>query len=206
MSNPLVVLQPGDIGVARGRSWLARAIRECEEYPGDEHTFANHAFVITGGGPIGSAVVTEAEWPRVKRWSVIDSYGGNPDYIAIFRRTDINMTQRMAIADKADSYVGERYGTWKLLAHFFDHIGTELTNRKCFWFRDHFCSSDSKPICSWIDAHAVGVLPEACSGGFADAAFGVPNDDCQPEDIWTCCINLPNLWQMVLPPTLIEKA
>jgi hypothetical protein len=181
-----VILQPGDVVLTRGKGWVSGAIRFFTRGLGESRTKVNHVGIVTWGGRIGSALLTEALSKVVTRplWS---AYAGRGE-VAIYRRRHTPIEDRRSVARKAEGYVGKRYGYLKIAAHTLDYalLGANVFRR--------LCRMENYPICSWLAARAwaeVGV------------AFGVEYAECSPDHVWDYVNGHPEEWEAVHPLGLL---
>jgi hypothetical protein len=164
-------LQPGDIFLTKGDSFVSRGIRFLSRSGGEARTEANHTGLVVAGGSRDSAVIVEALTKVVRRR--MSSYSQSRDTgVAIYRPLNVSPDQIETIVARAEQYVGDSYGYFKIAAHFGDWC---LGGR--YFFR-RIVSMDKYPICSWVVAQS-----------FADAGlnFGVPAGMADPDDIMDFC-------------------
>jgi uncharacterized protein YycO len=98
MSYAVVSLQPGDVILVEGRSWLDRLIRWATASP------FSHAALV------GDGVLVEANWPTVRKVP-LDAYAANGRAYRV-QATD---EQRRGAVAAALSRVGQPYGLEELL-------------------------------------------------------------------------------------------
>ena len=184
-------LLPADVVLTRSNTLLGKTIRFAERRPGDPAVY-NHVGIVTQSGIVAPGAVespltpraemTEALW-RVRRGLVWDFYGPpagdkRPE-VAVYRPYVLDSSTRSRIAARAEEFVGEKYGYWKLGAHLADSAlsavvpfvkDVRLFRRLLFW--------DGRPICSFLVAEAFA------SQGLD---FGVPSGTASPDDIEDFC-------------------
>lgn len=167
----VTILAPGDLVFTRSPTPLGWAIRLFQTSPGEAPSVVNHCEIVTKGGLLSEAEVIGA-LHHVRRARLIAAYGPpRKTPIAIYRARGLTNTERIAIARKAESYEGRRYGYLKIGAHLGDWTLTRLTGREIYAFR-RLARMDRYPMCSWLADHAyreVGI-----SFGPAPA----------PDDLW----------------------
>ena len=167
-------LRPGDIVFERSESWFGRAIRWFTRGRYEPPTRINHVGMIVSGRRSGEAEVVEALWRVVKRplskmTGAIEVWG-----------LDGGPWQEKALSEKAESYIGRRYGWWKLIAHLIDCLLTKIRGREVYWLR-RLLRLDEYPICSWLVAYAYQtIFPKDVH------AFGIPAHLVTPDDIHDC--------------------
>ena len=161
-------LQPGDIFLTRGSSFVSRAIRFFTRHIGESRTKVNHVGLVVQGGSIREAVVVEA-LRKVERHRLIDAYGGESDEVAIFRPVRLNVQQLHLVVAMANGYVGRRYGYGKIALHVLDWV-----MQGAYVFR-RLGNMDDYPICSWLVARAYCAV---------NMHFGVAPGAATPDDIW----------------------
>lgn len=175
------ILQPCDIFFTHGEKVLSKLIRLGETLPGEEEAVVNHVGIVTGYGPIDFADVVEA-LSRVVKHTIYSQYHNQKDKVAIYRPINLNSEQKYIITNKANSYVGDKYGYFKIVTHLLDYF-----TGKHYFFR-RLANDDNYPICSWVVAHAYKAagLNFGCEAGMAD-----------PDDIWDFCLKNPDKYKCV---------
>jgi len=162
------LLQPTDVFLTRGNSWISRSIRFFTRRIGEPRTNANHTGIVVVGGPIREAIVVEA-LSTVKKHPLASRYVGKKGtQVAVYRPLNLAETEKQVIVAAAEGYVGRSYGWFQLVGHLADWV-----LQGAYVFR-RLTGSDRYPICSWVVAHA-----------FAKAGknFGVPPGAASPDDI-----------------------
>lgn len=177
-----MILRPGDTVLTRGKSWVSASIRFFTRGIGEPRTKVNHVGIVTEGGPIETALITEAVRKVTKRplWA---TYAPQGDSVAIYRRRHLPIEDRRMIARKADSYVGRSYGYLKIAAHVVDYflLGAFVARR--------LCRMENYPMCAW-------------HWGAAFAAAGIkiaPVEELSPDHIWDHVNGHPDEWELVRP-------
>jgi len=169
------LLLPGDLFFTRGPSRLSRWIRACERSPGEEPSVINHVGTVAGVGTIKTAPVVEA-LREVERHTLYEQYHGKQDYLTIYRPIGITFEQRMAIGAKAGSYVGRKYGWFKIVNHGSDYLLSRAVGRDIYLFR-RLCRNGKYPICSWVSGYSVYAV-------LGWKFKGLDPSVCQPDDMW----------------------
>ena len=169
-------LLPGDIVLTRSRrGWLGVVIRAFTRRPADD-AYYNHVGLIVTAGDEHRAQLVEALW-RVRRgplWSLYGPPAGRkrPE-IGVFRLCDAAPYHRELAADVAETFVGRRYGWWKLLAHAIDRWLSMNAGHEVFAAR-RLLRWDRFPICSYLVAEAWAE---------AGVSFDVPPGAADPDHI-----------------------
>ena len=89
------------------------------------------------------------------------------------------------IVEKAEAYVGRRYGWPAIVAHFLDWLF-----QGAYFFR-RIIGGDKYPICSWVVAHAYKEV---------GLHFGVEARAASPDDIWDFAVEEhPDLYDEIRP-------
>ena len=104
---------------------------------------------------------------KVRKGKLGDCYGNQFVKIAVFRPKDLSVGEKKAIVQKANSYVGRKYGYIKIIAHW---LAWFLLG--AYFFR-RFTKMDKYPICSFLVAKSY-----AEGGKF----FGMHPGQAQPVD------------------------
>lgn len=183
-------LEPGDIFLTKGDSFISRAIRFFSRSGGESRTEVNHVGVVTEAGSMYDATIVEA-LSKVKRRKMSSYTLSKSTEIAIFRAKHLTDEQRSAIVDRANGYVGASYGYLKIVAHLLDWIlGGRYIFRK-------IASMDRYPICSWVVAYA-----------YLDAgiSFGVEPGRADPDDIWDWVYGHKDDYEMIHPLQKVKAA
>lgn len=161
-------LEPGDIFLTRGDSFISKAIRFFSRSGGESRTMVNHVGLVTESGSMYDATIVEA-LSKVKRRKMSSYATSKSTEVAVYRPKNLTYEQRKAIVDRANGYVGASYGYIKIVAHLLDWF---LGGR--YFFR-RIAAMDKYPICSWVVSYA-----------YLDAGltFGVEPGSASPDDIW----------------------
>lgn len=153
---------PGDVVLTKGM-WL---IRWGTQYTGEGKGSMGHA-----GVGVNQSFFVEALWRVVlTAWDGLSGRGGQ-----VWRYIPFTDEQRKAIADKADDYLGRKYGWWKIALQGIDCILGKL------FFTDVYLARrlgriDKYPICSWVVAFAYD--------RGAGYSFGKEPNAATPDDIY----------------------
>lgn len=175
----------GDVFFTRSESLLGRLIRWAQTDPKEEKTWANHMGVVVADGwlvppsdergwPL--AIVVEALW-TVKYWSWWNAHKDevlNGQRIKAFGpKEPRTATERLEFNLVAMSYVGDRYGWWKLGFHLADRFFFKGKKKLSRLLR-----IDNRPICSYLAAKA-----EEAHG----MDFGMPPQAVDPDEALDYC-------------------
>lgn len=161
-------LEPCDIFLTKGTSFVSRAIRYFTRSFGERRTEANHVGIIVGSGSVHSAIAVEA-LVRVRMHALRRYAAKRTTDVAVFRPINLTDAEKALIVAKAKSYEGRRYGWTKIATHAMDWF---LQGAYVFRRVTH---QDDYPICSWLVAHAFDA---------AGKNFGVEAGAANPDDIW----------------------
>jgi hypothetical protein len=163
-----LVLEPCDIFLTKGDSFVSRAIRFFSRSFGEKRTEVNHVGIIVESGSVHSAQAVEA-LSKVRRHP-LGRYAKKPKTgVAVFRPINLTDDEKAKVVAKAESYVGRKYGWPKIATHLMDwclngaYVFRRLTNK------------DDYPICSWVVAYAYLA---------AGKDFRVDAGAANPDDIW----------------------
>jgi len=182
-------LQPGDIFCSKSSSLLGKLIRFGTKNRGEERTKVNHVGNIVSPGSILKAEVVEA-LTTVVRHNLYDAYGPPcKEKVIIFRHRTTTLIENELIARKAMSYVGKKYGWFKLVTHAGDCLLGKITGKDLFFFR-RITRSDRYPICSWVTEHAEHEVGRS---------FGKPLGSTTPDDIHDYCMGHPDEFEVIYP-------
>lgn len=160
---------PGDVVFVESGGVIGFGIRSITQRRGEGRTYVNHVSVIVPplqekAEPASAVMLVDAQPPDVER-RPLAAYVG--DLVAVYRHAGLTYAQRLAIAEKARTYEGDRYGKTKILLHAF---GMQAL---CVW--------DDRPICSYEVAMSYAhVLPDIRFG----SRFDVKPNAADPDDIW----------------------
>jgi len=169
-------LQPGDLVFTRGPGFISAAIRWASRNFGEAKTEVNHVGVISRGGSIRKAEISEARW-RYLVHNLWNAYVNTGHQVAIFRAVNISPATRLCIAKRAARLKDTKYGWAKIVLHALD----KFLNGAYFFRRLAFLPN--RPICSYAAAKSYADY------GFS---FGVPAYRAQPDDIWDYVVNSDN--------------
>lgn len=181
-------VRPGDIFMTSGSSLLARMILWGQREKGEEPSLVSHVGMFTTHAPLDKAMGVEALW-SVEHHKIWPRYRNKDEHMIVMRPLNLNPSERHAVVNRALSYVGARYGWWKLLFH----LGHKLTGKD--WFLD-LSFIERFPICSFLVADAFQ------SVGFD---FGVPDDEAQPDDIFDFTTSRRDKYACVMPLTNMKE-
>jgi hypothetical protein len=181
VSDAELVLEPCDIFLTKGTSFISRAIRLFTRSFGEKRTQANHVGIIVKRGTVHSAMAVEA-LTKVKRHPLGRYAKKHTTGVAVFRPINLTDDEMAKIVAKAESYVGRKYGWPKIIAHLGDWC-----LKGAYVFR-RLTQDDDYPICSWVVAHAFLA---------AGKEFDVPAGAANPDDIWDFVVNNPDKYRQV---------
>jgi hypothetical protein len=147
--------------------------------------------VVVGAGWIGQkplaaimdyAKVVESLW-HTELWPWYPSHekeSGNT--IRVYRRHDLmtRLEDVRKIVDTATTFVGRRYGWWKLFAHLCDRL--IFRGRKTI---SNALRVDKRPICSYTAAKSFA------AGG---VTFGMQPEAADPDEMMDYCETHPEEW------------
>ena len=184
--------EQGDLFFTAGASSLGGAIRWAEQTRGEEPTEMNHVGVVSKKGYIlpcaqptwvdppylKPAVVIESLWRTIEHPWYPDQKPGNE--VSVWRYEPITLLQQIVVIQRAERFVGAKYGWWKLLTHFVDNkaFNGRVVTRKLL-------VADSRPICSYT---------AACSFHVAGIKTGdIPARTQSPDTMWDF-VNASNPW------------
>lgn len=159
----------GDIVLTRARSLIGRLIRRFQTSKSDTtKTVFNHVGIMKNSTDIIEAV------HRVRVNDLERKYSKKKEDILIARFSRLTTQERIAVRNKANYYVGKKYGYFKIGFHYLDYLLGRMRGRDVFFFRK-IPHSHKYPICSWLAAwayNAVGI-----------SFKGLKREYCQPDDI-----------------------
>ncbi len=176
-----LVLEPCDVFLTQGTSFVSKAIRFFTRKVGEKRTQVNHVGVIVAPGTVHTAIAVEA-LVRVRMHALRRYASKKTTGVAVFRPTNLTEDEKAKIVAKAKSYEGKRYGWTKIVTHAMDwalqgaYVFRRLTHR------------DDYPICSWLVAYAFKE---------ADKHFGVDAGAANPDDIWDFVTTNPDKYVQV---------
>jgi len=174
-----LILKQADIFLTQGSGVISKAIRIFTRNIGEKRTKVNHVGIVVKGGSIKEAVIVEAlskvmKHKLIYRYGVINNKDNNTNTysknkIAIYRPINLTQKEIKLIVEKANSYVGRKYGYFKIVMHFLDWLLLET-----YVFR-RLTNEDKYPICSWVVAYSFLAVGKD---------FGVAPGAASPDDIW----------------------
>lgn len=177
------VLEPGDIVLTAGQSRLGRLVRVFTRSRGERPTEVSHAAIVSIGGWIRDATIIEAK-ATVQEHSLWQAYGDRVDVVSVYRPRGLTEQQKRSVVSRASRYVGNTYGSLKLIPHLLDWV-----TGGHYWFR-RLARVDEYPICSWIVAFAYDAIKQS---------FGVPPRSASPDDIEDYVLAHPEKFLCILP-------
>jgi len=195
------LLEPGDIFLTRGCSFISRAIRFFTQSKGEKPTKVNHVGMVVQRGDIKTAIVVEA-LSKVVRHALCSQYGPpKKDCVAVYRATNLTAEQVKDIVAEAEKHVGKKYGKCMIFAHLKDWaIGRVLgwllgwQFSEVYLFR-RLIPSNKYPICSWVVADAFAKVGKD---------FGVEVGMATPDDIWDFVEKNPDKYKEIHPLKLLD--
>jgi len=135
-------------------------IRWATQAKGEPPTWVSHVALA-----VDSVNVVEAIGRGVVERRLWDAYPRSR--VRVYRPTRLTDAERVRIAKRAESHLGESYGVGRLALHGLDAlVGARF-------FRN-FGSVRGRPICSWLVAEAYGL------DGYT---FGVDASAADPDDV-----------------------
>lgn len=209
-----VYARAGDVFFTHSNSVLGRLIRWGETDPGETNgTWANHTGVVVEDGFIGEQLDTLAGIPhRLKQAVVVEALWrtrrgplelGRGTEVRVFRPVPAYGPEELArFVAAAESYVGDKYGWWKLLVQLADRL--VFRGRKVLTTGLHV---KGRPICSFLAANTVYAaeslertvarLHALGDPAVAAYAFGIPPQSADPDEMMDFCLTHPQLWEEV---------
>lgn len=192
----MIWAEAGDVFFTRSQGLLGRAIRWAESDPEETNgTWTNHTGVVVARGWIIPpdtdanvfAVVIEAlghvrrqEWWTAHKREV----QAGTQIIRVFRPVPgLELRNLVGLLREAESYLGDRYGWWKLLFHLTDRVLFKGEKRVSRLLR-----IDSRPICSYLAAKSFYA---------AGRTFGMPPQQADPDEMMDYCLGNPGEWKEV---------
>jgi hypothetical protein len=176
-----LTLQPCDIFLTRGSGFVAKAIRFFTQSFGEDRTKANHVGIIVEPGTVHTAMEVEA-LTMVRRHPLFRYTKKRTTGVAVFRPISLTDGERDKIVEKANDYVGRKYGWTKIVTHMMD-----WGLKGAYVFR-RLTHDDNYPICSWVVAYAYDA---------AGRRFGVDPGAADPDDIWDYVITHPEEYEQI---------
>jgi hypothetical protein len=174
----MIVFKPCDLIFTRERGVIPSLIAWGTRSRGEEKTFATHV-----AGFISRTLIVEALWTAevltYSRYLKVKH--------EVWRKEDLGLDRAVRVVSKADSYVGKRYGVFKIFTHSLDCLAQKVLGGDRWWFRklNHL---HHYPICSWLWAFAFE------AGG---VSFGVPPAYATPDDMHDWVRRADNAWVRV---------
>ncbi len=164
-----ILLEPGDIFLTRGCSFISKAIRCITRSIGEKRTKVNHVGIVVQRGDIKTAIGVEA-LSKVMRHTLWFQYGPpKKDLVAVYRATNLTAEQIKDIIAEAEKHVGKKYGYCMIVAHLLDWLFLGV-----YFFR-RMIPGNKYPICSWVVADAFAKVGKD---------FAVEVGMATPDDIW----------------------
>ena len=109
-------LEPCDIFLTKGDSFVSKAIRFFSRSFGEKRTEVNHVGIIVTPGSVHSATAVEA-LSKVRRHP-LGRYGKKPKTdVAVFRPINLTDEEKVKVVTKAESYVNRAYGWPKIVTN-----------------------------------------------------------------------------------------
>ena len=140
-------LQPCDVFLTNGTSFVSKAIRFFTRRIGESRTQANHVEIIVQEGTEHSALAVEA-LALVRRHALGRYASKEKTKVAVFHPINLTADEKDRIVARANSHVGRKYGVLRIVTHALDwalqgaYVFRRLTNE------------DNYPICSRVVARA----------------------------------------------------
>ena len=173
------VLRANDIVLTRAETFIGRAIRFFTRRLGEPPSKVNHVGIM-----VSPTLIVEALSTVVRR-PLAAAYGPpSKQYIAIYRPLNLTPEEEVQVTQKAEGYVGRKYGYLKIVAQALDWV-----LQGAYVFRRLF-RMDNYPICSWLVAHAYSAVGKD---------FGVAAGAATPDDILDFVESRPDKYEQVWP-------
>jgi hypothetical protein len=200
----MLYVTSGDTFFTRSNTLLGRLIRFGETDKGEAKgsSWTNHTGVVVEDGWIGAepqAVVIEALWHTRKGPLVL----AKDQQVRVFRPIPAYDAEELArFRREAETYVGDKYGWWKLLVQFADKslFGGKKVLTTALYVK-------GRPICSFLAGHVnhvaqsnIRVSNRVLNGlrnGEAMYSFGTPPQAADPDEMMDFCLTHPALWEEV---------
>lgn len=207
-------VERGDTFFTHSDSVLGRLIRWGETDPGETPAWTNHVGVVVQRGWVGDdcpapktcaaggkcgtqpqAVVVEALWTTRRGPLKL-----NGVQVRVFRPVPAYTEEELQrFVAEAGTYVGDRYGWWKLLFQLGDRA--IFRGKKVL---THMLSVDNRPICSYLGAKVnnaarrIGQMLKPLHGVVLYwPGFGMDPETADPDSMLRFCEQYPELWMEV---------
>lgn len=189
-SGGLPLFLGGDIVLFAARDdWYGRTSRWLLRSRGEGPTYAVHtAQFLDSGHYLELAVVGKIRATNeiLKPRQALDMWQRRG--FEVWRYRTLSAAQRAAVAQKAVTYVGERFGWGMFTTHLLDGLLVKALGREVFFFR-RLNHNTRYPICSWITAYAYDRA--------LHYQFGVPPECADPDQIADWVSGHPDEWERV---------
>jgi len=174
-------LEPCDIFFTQNPSLLGYFIRKFTTRKGENPSWANHVGLVVEAGEDLDAIAVEA-LGRVEKHALKTQYAGTGNHIVIFRPLGLTDSEMKKIVDKMNSFVGYKYGWWKLFLQFGDWcLGEKVFFRK-------LATIEKYPICSFAVARSFSTV---------NRNFGVSPNAASPDDMIDFCLANPDKYKFI---------
>ena len=197
-----ILLEPGDIFLTRGCSFISRAIRFFTRSKGEKPTKVNHVGIVVQRGDMKTSIVVEAQ-SKVVRHKLWSRYGPpKKDLVAVYRANNLTMEQFKDIVAEAEKQVGKKYGFLMIAAHLKDWLIGRILGWLLGWqFSEVYLSrrlipGSKYPICSWVVADAFAKVGKD---------FGVEVGMATPDDIWDFVVKKTDKYKEIHPLKLLSQ-
>jgi hypothetical protein len=177
-------LKVGDVFFTHSQSKLGRLIRWAETDRWEKVVaWSNHVGIVVESGAsrdYPAATVVEALWKTRKG----PLQPGKDVKVRVFRhRAALSARDKRLFTLKAQTYVGDTYGWWKL--------GVQLSDRVLFGGKKVFSNlmfMDNRPICSYLAAQCFDMI---------GIRFGMDPDAADPDSMMRWCEKHSADWEFV---------
>jgi hypothetical protein len=220
----------GDVFFTKSSTVLGKLIRWAETDPKEGSTWANHTGVVVEDGWIGEPPSMDVVRPEIRK-AVIESMQAiviealwharkgplklNGTAVRVFRPVVPWDADEMArFRAEAETYVGDKYGWWKLFIHLADRAlfkgkkvlttGLHVKSRAiCSFLMAFACQmAQSKEravtrLASHLDQIERGTRDASRNGATSYYVFGVAPQAADPDELLDYCIENPEEWREV---------
>lgn len=170
---------PGDVFLIRRENLFGWLIRRFSRPIWRRAAMVNHVGIVIGVPNLGVEAIA-----KVACHNIYNHYGASREvHMAVYRPTNLALSEVRRITEAAQSYVGRGYGYVKLLAHFADWL-----LMGAYVFRRLIHRSNS-PICSYLVAECFATVGKD---------FGIKARGASPEDIYQFVTRNPDKYRCII--------
>ena len=184
-----IQIEIGDILGYSGMGILGKTIKWFEKGYHETPSVLSHCGLFANEGSPKNVNIIEALFPKgVTYRRFWHASKDDLPYCYILKPLNLNIKLRLLVIRVSMQYVGDPYGTLKIIPHALDGLMAKAFRKRDFRLFRTLCKIDTFPICSYLVAKSYAIL---------DLDFGIQGSMATPDDIWDFALQNPDKYEII---------